>query len=223
LIDAGTDGYKPGEYRDWVRSHGAHNVVTIAGAGRLRNVATTLAESTVTAGWQRFEVEDRPYDGIERRRRVLHVDAPDEMFVVVDALRDARHRTLTYQQLWHLPHDVSATVVAGNRVAAVSADGQRTFHVIQVGFTGPSALLRAAQSPRQGWRSRHFAERRGAPTIVTDHRADGAAYVTVMLEAASGRNVTARIVRVGAQNRVRVTVGLASYDVVLGGNVLRPA
>jgi hypothetical protein len=222
LIDAGTAGYRPSAARDWERTSAAHNVVVAEGAGRMRNVETRLRDSQFASGWQSYRLEDEPYDRITRSRRVLHVDGPEEFLLVVDRLRDTRDRRATYRQLWHLPQHVTAARPVDGRFTALSSDGARRFHVLQLEPATSMNVVKGAASPRQGWRSRSFEEHLAAPTAVTTVRGDGAEFVTVMTEAAAGRPVGARIVRVGRQTRVRVVIGSSVRDVVLGASAMRP-
>jgi hypothetical protein len=214
LIDAGTPGYEQSSYRRWVISPEAHNVVVAKGAGAFRNVATALDDARVGARAQAFALDDAPYAGVMRSRRVLHVNGPNALFIVVDRLRDAFGRPLTYEQLWHLPEDVTVSRSRSRSAAKATKDG-RTFHVVQV-HDGTVRTVTGAIGPYQGWRSRTFRERTPAPTVVTSAHGASATFITVLADVASTRHLTARWTAVNGRRVLRVEIGNTTQDFTVG-------
>lgn len=225
LIDSGMIGYKIGAYHNWINRAPAHNVVIVQGAGKILNPSTRTSAYRLGAKSESYVLDDGPYRGLHRNRKVLHVGGRNEFFVVVDTLTDTRPvPDAQYQQLWHLPHDVTVRFASPNAVDVRSADGRRTFHIVQA-WAGTTTVMHASipPAPIQGWRSRSFEERLAAPTVVRTQRGASAWFVTLLVDTSPGRPVFAVFTRAGGRTVLRVAIGATRRDIVVDEQLLRGA
>ncbi len=223
LIDAGTPGYETTQYRSWVRSALAHNELVVDHAGKPTNPTTALTIGHSDDSWQLYSLTDRPYAQVKRRRDVLHIAGPQEMFVVRDTGTDTASQRVTFKQLWHLSDSVHVTHPTRQTVEATSADGRRILHIIEVGSPDSLEVLRGSHEPLQGWRSRRFEEHAPAPTVLATTRGQSAKFVTVVVDASSRSAVSARWVSVRGSLVLRVRVGrTTTRDIGIGPSGPRP-
>lgn len=194
LTEGGFGGYGQGAYRDWQRSEHAHNVVVVDGAGRfLWDAETRLTDHTVESTHQSFDLFDRPYRGVDRRRSVLVSHEP-AVIVVRDNLTGGPY---TFRQLWHLPSDLAVRIAEGGATAS-DADGDVALHIRQLGPADLS-VVSGQTDPWQGWVSNGPDHRAPAPTVISTVQGRNATFLTVI---AAGSTVD--VVEVGGHRRVTV-------------------
>lgn len=207
LTEAGFGGYQKGLFRSFEQGEAAHNQVVIRDGGRYRWDATTVLNmSEVTEDSHAFDLFDRPYAGIDRRRTVLFV-VDSEVMVIRDSLvlNDPSMDAVTFQQLWHLPAGADVDVEPGR---AVSRTSTSELHIVQVGDGLELTVVEGQDEPLQGWVAGTRDERLPASvlsTSVTDRQVE---FLTIIAAAedleVDRAGTTIRLSVDGAAVKVRV-------------------
>jgi hypothetical protein len=221
LTEAGHVGYESGRRRDFIRSPEGHNVLTLPGQ-RFTAAATALSRRTLSARYDFYELTDRAYRDVPRRRAVLYSRVGPPFLAVLD--RASAPEPRQFQQLWHLPKDMR--VLAAGRGAAVAGDGANRLHLIQVPLPGQTLPRGSTQvvtgrtAPAiQGFVSPRMYEWSPAPVVTMTRAGTATRQLTLLVPAASGDRVQHRIavrsdggylltLRVGtAATRLRISPG----------------
>ncbi len=224
IVDAGHTGYKPGSYRNYLRSTAAHNVLEVPGA-KHRNVGTRMDSRKVRNTWQSFGLRDLAY-GFERTRDVLFAQKPDIAVVYDRTAASAKSRT--FRQLWHLAADMNVTRKQRGVAVASSPTGARLW-MIPVSLDGSrrgerTSVVEGRTSPMQGWVSERMLEREAAPVVTMTSKGRAARMLTVLVPTSKNSTVKASTKRLSKGARLlTVTVDGTSYRfrVAAGGTLTR--
>lgn len=104
LVDSGFHSYQTGDpTRNHFLAREAHNLVVLPGLLHDDNALVDLTRFTVTEQVHDAELQDRGYDGIELRRRVLYLPGPD-CWIVWDESSEA----MPIRQNWHVDLGVTS-------------------------------------------------------------------------------------------------------------------
>ena len=200
LVDSGHDGYQNSPHRDYLRSHAAHNVLTVAGV-KPKDVATELTQRRIERNWQFYKMADRAL-GVQRTRSVLFAQGPD-IAVVLDKTA-ATNKARSFRQLWHL--DPSMKVTRANRGVAVAQPNNgmnARLWMIPVDLDGDrirnssTSVIKGRTSPRQGWVSEKMLDRQPAPVVQMSSKAKAAEMLTVMVPSSKEAKVKTLIRGIG--------------------------
>lgn len=192
LIDSGHSGYVSDQWRTWVKSDYAHNVMTVPTATPLPAAVTKLSRYSNLAGADFFEMTGVPYTGVSRIRGVLILRDPD-LIVVLD--RGTSSKAQQWQTLWHLPSDQSVRVYS-RTTAIATKSGENTQTVLfQVPYrqalpAGAILTMRGQTTPRiQGWHYPNITRRNAASTLMFARSATSASILSVIVPLRAGVGV----------------------------------
>lgn len=179
LFDAG-----PYAGSSMIRTRAAHNVVSVDGmtAG---SPAPTVVAARSTAEGDLLTLTDRAYRRTGLTRTVWY-DRRGDFFVVVDAVRQRRRRTVS--QNWNVGRDRTVEVIGSS--AHTSGSGAN-ISLISVGSAPEYSLLRGSHSPWGGWNSQFYSEVSAAPSLRVKGRDKRVYLTTVIIPRAEGVEPTA--------------------------------
>lgn len=101
IVDPGHVGYTPGKERNYVRSHAAHNVMTVNGEKHDWSADTDLAKWRRGDAWQTYKFSDEGYARFPRKRSVMFTDCGP--FAVLDRVTNVGDPTTRYfSQRWNV-------------------------------------------------------------------------------------------------------------------------
>jgi hypothetical protein len=192
LIDSGHSGYVSDQWRTWVKSDYAHNVMTVPTATPLPAAVTKLSRYSYQVGADFFEMTGVPYARVTRTRGVLFLRDPD-VIVVLD--RGSSSRVQQWQTLWHLPSDQSAKVYSRTTAIATKAGENTQTVLFQVPYrqalpAGAILTIRGKTSPRiQGWHYPTISRRNAASTLMFARSATSATILSVIAPLRAGVGV----------------------------------
>lgn len=177
LVDGGFSGYDANAFLGYLRSASGHNVViaTNARPAQWRNSETVLVDRRIEEGRQSFTFEDKPYDDVIRRRRIVFTEKPASV-LVVDTMTGSRTRS--YSQLWHLPDGFT---VRTDGARATATDGEVTVQFVQQQPVASLRVVEGQREPWQGWLSYGRGERVAAPVVVSEQRGRTVSFQTLIL------------------------------------------
>lgn len=176
IIDGGFHGYAKDEWRRYVQTPYAHNVVSSRdGANFFWNAETELVGQKIAPVWQRFAMQDVPYHKTTRRRDVLFIQEPIEAIVVVDSIIGPRR---TYEQAWHFDRSLSA-VVDGARTVVSGPDF--TMDVHQVWQHDSMRIAKGETGPIRGWAGYEAQNMEPVPTLITSRSGEVVTFLTVFV------------------------------------------
>lgn len=174
ITDGGFFGYTGTDRRLYLMTPQAHNVVTTtAPANFFWNSQTHLTAKTIEDDWQYYSLEDVPYAGTTRKRRVLFIQSPVEAIVVLDNIGGPSRE---YEQAWHF--DRSLTASLEENVATVSRDGFK----MDVHQLGESESIRIVSGQdERGWAGYERGVVVPVPTLITSNTGDKVGFLSVFV------------------------------------------
>jgi hypothetical protein len=175
VLDPGIFTYEDDSaFKDYMRSHAAHNVVSVAGLTARGSAVSPLRRQRTDATTVEALVDVRVYEGVSYRRRVVfsrHLG----YLVVEDRLSSSRQRT--YRQLWHLREN-SAPVTKGARTWTRRKGGDVL--VWQLLAAPQPRIIKGRTDPVQGWVSYEYGSPIPAPVIQTSKSGRSARFITLI-------------------------------------------
>jgi hypothetical protein len=173
LVDPGTYVYSSSrEWRDFFRSTPAHNTVTVDGQDQAVRVdwfkwrelpEVTLERSVSLPGMDyavgRHNGYERLAEPVTHRRQIVFAK-PDYWIITDELTGQGRHRV---QVFFHFGPGVS---VARTEQGWVASQGNRQFWLVPFGKDMQFQIVKAQESPIQGWYSKDYGCREAAAVIV---------------------------------------------------------
>jgi hypothetical protein len=217
LTEAGHIGYEASARRAHVLSPAGHNVLTVAGVAP-GNPSTRLIASSVRPGRAFYEFSDTAY-GAARRRSVLVLNRPN-VIVVYDQMSSATVRG--YRQLWHLPADMSVSILSRGTAAALPTQGDVRLQLTQVPLPGQTlpaggtTVVRGRTTPSLlGWLAPVVMRWLAAPVVSMNRAGAGTRIVTVLAAGPRNGPVAVSRARLGSDGWWHVGVNVAGATAVV--------
>lgn len=181
IIDGGFHGYTQDNFRNYLRTPAAHNVVyTPDNVKFFWNSRTVLKEFTIERHWQNYLLEDAPYPKTKRIRSVLYIQSPIECMIVLDRLTGPSRR---YEQAWHFDQKMSLRE-DGEYIEASSSTSSVSVH--QLWPHDGIEIVEGQQDPLQGWAGYGTFDVRPVPTIITKRKGSMVTFLTAIVVQSSG-------------------------------------
>jgi hypothetical protein len=189
ITEAGFGGYRRDRFRSYEQLEMGHNMVVSREAGRyLWESQTNLTAQVIHDDWQYYNLIDRPYGDVNRRRSILVLFDPF-VIVVRDNVASRSGTVRRYEQLWHLWPD-SEIVATGSGI--VRRRGAVDLHIrVLTPFLGTSVFF-GDQGPG-GWQALGLDDRSPAPVVSFARSGVAAGFVTVVATSRSGGGLVARL------------------------------
>ncbi|GLU59559.1 heparinase II/III domain-containing protein [Paenarthrobacter ureafaciens] len=217
IIDSGHNGYKDGDFRNFLRSPQAHNILEVVGARHDWSAETQLEvhESFDEADF--YILRDNAYP-VPRQRSVLAFNKGP--LIVLDKARtsgDVAH----FRQLWHIAPEFTFDRAEDNVVKFSSSRGDLDLVLLRLNITrddskGHSGFSywKGSRQPIQGFISRYDGEEFPAPCVGFDVKSDDLALLTALVAIPAGSSFgwSFRVGRRGVMI-LRLHVGAVSYGV----------
>jgi hypothetical protein len=166
LVDSGKYSYQANEFRNYVISRRAHNVVDISSRRYRRNGTVDMVAWWQDDNFDSFVLQDDGYEGCEIKRRIIF-SRSGEYLLVIDNVR--ADQSVAVETRWNLAPDVKPTRTR----RGFNLEGRGGAASITWGGALPHLTSRSgSKEPMDGWIS--TAWKRAEPTFALTARKEGA-------------------------------------------------
>ena len=184
IVDSGHSGYRPGEFRDYLRSPAAHNVLEVVGARHDWSANTDLDSHKIGPQAASFELSDDAYS-VRRNRSVLAIDKGP--MIIVDRA-NAGNQIAHFRQLWHIAPEFQLASSTETEVRFESARGDLDLVLLRFNVTSSDlqshtgmSYWKGSRNPIQGFVARFDGEEKPAPCVGFDVKADKLFLLTALV------------------------------------------
>jgi hypothetical protein len=182
ITEAGFGGYRKDRFRSYEQLEVGHNMVVSQEAGRyVWESQTSLVAREMHADWQYYDLADRPYLDVNRRRGIF-VQFDPFVIVVRDNVASRSGTARRYEQLWHLSPN-SEVVATGHGVVRRRRGIDLHIQVLTP-FSGTSVYF-GDQGPG-GWQAQGVDDRSPAPVVSFSRSGVNAEFITIIAPLQSG-------------------------------------